>query len=182
MKGYSVELFLDEPKASEISKLFALTGSTLTDIHASPHISLAVFRDVVPAGVIDYSQEFFRAIAPLSVQFSSIGMFPGERNVVFLAPVVTAEFLGIHRSFHEGLQARRICSDHNYLPGRWVPHCTITEEETIPDALETIRSVHRAWPVGRFTMSTAHVVEFRPAVSLASFPLPEPMAEPGRST
>jgi len=97
--------------------------------------------------------------------------------VVFLAPVVTAELLEIHRSFHEGLEARYILSDSYYLPERWVPHCTISQEEQIHDTLDIVRSGIGALPSGDIPLSTAHVVEFRSTVSLASFPLLESKSE-----
>ena len=111
--GYAVELFLDEPEAQRVRQAFAATGSPLVQTGTFPHISLAVF-ETVPVDVPRLTavvEGFARHTARLDVRFASFGMFPGEKIVVFLAPVVTRELLAVHTAFHAALAAAGLRCD-----------------------------------------------------------------------
>jgi hypothetical protein len=84
---------------------------------------------------------------------------------------VTTELLALHQRFHDELRAAGLSSDPYYLPGAWVPHCTITVEDELPRVLEVIESIHGEEVLGQYPVSEIHVVQFRPTVSLASFSL-----------
>lgn len=148
--GYAVELFLEDPAAEAIRKLFNLTESLMAQIGASPHVSLAVFDSVDTSTLIDVVHSFAEDTSEFNIRLSSIGIFPGKENVVFLAPVITIELLALHQRFHDRLNAAELISDPYYLPGAWVPHCTITMEEQLPCTLETIRSIHRENILGKY--------------------------------
>ncbi len=175
--GYAVELFLEDSAAEAIRKLFELTGSLMLRIEASPHVSLAVFDNVDKSRLIDVARSFAEDTQAFNIRLCSIGLFPGEENTVFLAPVVTTELLMLHKFFHDKLKAAGLSSDSNYLPGAWVPHCTITMEEQLPRTLETIKAIHMKKVLGEYPVSKIHVVKFRPVVSLASFRLSNENAE-----
>lgn len=175
--GYAVELFLEDSAAEAIRKLFELTDSLMLRIEASPHVSLAVFDNVDTSRLIDVVRSFAEDTQAFNIRLCSIGLFPSEENIVFLAPVVTTELLTLHKFFHDKLKAAGLCSDSNYLPGTWVPHCTITMEEQLLRTLETLKAIHMKKILGEYLISEIHVVEFRPVVNLASFRLLEENAE-----
>ena len=91
-----------------------------------------------------------RAFAAPATPFllSSAGTFPGDEGAAFLAPVVKAALLELHRRWHAAFPG----SNGYYLPGRWVPHCTVgvlLERPALGEALEIAR---RALPIrGRFS-------------------------------
>ena len=180
--GYAVELLLEDTATKTIRDLFVATNSLMSRIGASPHISLAVFDTVDPSGLISVVRSFASNTQAFNVRLSSVGIFPGEENVVFLAPVVTSELLKLHQSFHEQLKAAGLSSDPSYFPGSWVPHCTITMEERLPRMLDTVRSIHGEKVLGEYRVSSIHVVEFRPVASLASFDLIDGRAEQAGAT
>lgn len=169
--GYAVALFLEDPAAKAIRKLFQQTDSLMSRIGASPHVSLAVFDNVDTSRLIPVVRSFAEKTQSLNLRLSSIGVFPNDDNVVFLAAAVTTELLALHKQFHDDLKTAGLSSDPLYLPGAWVPHCTITMEQTLPHALETIQIIHAEKVMGEYPISEIHVVEFRPVVSLASFKL-----------
>ena len=140
--GYAVELFLEDLAAEPIRKIFHLTDSLMSRIGASPHLSLAVFDSVDTSRLIDVVRSFAESTQAFNIRLASIAIFPGADNVVFLAPVVTTELLTLHQRFHNKLNAAGLSGDPHYLPGAWVPHCTITMEEQLPRTLETIKSIH----------------------------------------
>jgi len=171
--NYAVELFVKQDQAQPIRRLFRDTGSILTELGASPHISFAVFPDVNMGRLTPVVQRLAEQTAPLTVRFSSIGMFPGKRNVVFLAPVATPALLEAHAFFYAKLKEQSLPCDPYYLPGAWVPHCTITMAEPIADALHAIERLHGANALGEVVLDEIHIVRYSPAESLAAFRLGE---------
>ena len=71
---------------------------------------------------------FAERVGHLALSFASVGSFPGSKGVAFLAPVMTAELAAVHERFHAELAAFGSGAWPHYLPGRWVPHCTIAFE------------------------------------------------------
>lgn len=170
--GYAVELFLkDDDQCQAIRQLFATTGSILAQIGACPHISLAVFEDVDTAKLIGIVKSFAAQTPRMTVRFSSVGLFPGLQNVVFLAPVVTSRLLSAHEALQRQLAEDNLLCEPCYCPGSWVPHCTITVEEPFEDSLNTIRQAYDREVLGEYEIDRVAVVEFRPVVNLAAFRL-----------
>ena len=169
--GYAVELFFEEPGATQLRELFQKTGSPLLSWGATPHISLAVIDEVDEASLIKITKKFASETQPFKTRFSSLGTFPGEKRVVFLAPIVTNQILDLHSRFHKLLEKAGLKSNPLYLPGQWVPHCTITEDQSSQDSLKSIETLTHFIPQNTFTISSVHIVKFRPVTQLTSFPL-----------
>ncbi len=170
--GFAVELFLNEREGAVIREAFAALGSPMATIGASPHVSLAVFGDEVDCeGLVAATEQFAQATKPFTIRFSSIGVFPTEEAVLFLAPVVTSELLDLHRRLHDELTVRGIRGDPLYVPGAWVPHCTIAIEQPLTDSLERLQGLGPHSLLGEYLVDSVHVVEFRPVVTRAAFPL-----------
>jgi len=169
--GYAVELFLRVDESQAIQRLFATTQSVLANIGTTPHVSLAAFEDVDVAKLTEIVRDFAAHTARFTLRLSSVGMFPGRENVVFLAPVVTASLLEVHAALHARLAADGLSCDPRYLPGAWVPHCAITVEEPIVRTLETIKEIHDADVLGEYTMDNVNVVRYRPVITLSTFHL-----------
>lgn len=174
--GYAVEMLLRASEAQVIRELFTKTGSVLAGIGTSPHISLAVFDDVDVPKLTAVVEAFAQDTPPFKIRFSSIGIFPGKDNVVFLAPVVTPFLLSIHKSLHDQLVTQGISCDAYYLPGAWVPHCAITVEEPIAMTSDTIRKIHEHNALGEYEIDQVAVVKFRPAVDVARYSLTKGLA------
>ena len=108
--GYAVELCLEDSTTEAIRKLFELTDSLMLQIKASPHVSLAVFDNVDTLKIIEVVRSFAENTQSFNLRLCSIGIFPGEENVVFLATVVTNDLLMLHKSFHDKLKAAGLSS------------------------------------------------------------------------
>ena len=169
--GYAVELFLKEDESQTLRRLFAAAGSVLDRIGTAPHVSLAVFDDVDVAKLTAVVKAFAVGTSPVTVRFSSVGLFPGPQNVVFLAPVVTPSLLSVHAALHLRLAAAGLSSDPHYHSGAWVPHCAITVEEPLASSLETIRLIHERNLMGEYEIDAVGIVKFRPVVKIATFSL-----------
>jgi 2'-5' RNA ligase len=150
IRGYAVELLLDPEAEAAVLEVWrevrARTGSpVLFDLAGRPHVTLAV-HDERDGPQLDRAVRAFQA-AETPFLLSSAGAFPGDEGAVFLAPVVTDDLLELHRRWHAASPG----SNEHYLPGRWVPHCTVgilLEGPALSEALEAARS---ALPIrGRF--------------------------------
>jgi 2'-5' RNA ligase len=176
--GYAVELYFDSQTEKSIWDLrHALIAegisSTISGLGDRPHVSLAVFAEADPDRLISTSKELADMTEAFDFQLSAIGTFPTEQNVLFLSPVLTSKLLGLHRDFHDRLAEGQLTPSAYYIPGNWIPHCSVEME--IPDeqfskALELCRKDFKPLH-GRF--EEIGIVEFRPIKQLAAWPLAE---------
>ena len=130
-----------------------------------PHLSIAVYDDdraLAPEALVRVVDRLAAQPWAVALAFSSIGLFPTKESVLFLAPVVVPELLRLHRQYHAlaaDLGAR--CRPH-YLPGSWVPHCTLCTLLPTAEMLEAIEHLWRNWqPLGG-TLRTVAVIRAQP--------------------
>lgn len=92
---------------------------------AEPHITLADYNEL---NVHLYKEKLGEFVAMQEnmelVTFPSVGVFP-TNGTVFLAPTVTDELLKFHHSYHDYFNNFHDNPNSYYVPGKWVPHCTI---------------------------------------------------------
>lgn len=175
--GFAVELHIDEVNAAPIVALsdaiYARCGGlSLTGMGAHPHISLTVFTELAdPAPGDALLAEFAAVTPPIPVTFSAIGVFSGTQGVVYLAPVVTAELLALHRRFHERLAALAIPSNAYYLPGNWIPHCTVGFELPAEQIGQAVALCQQAHVFHAATLTTIRLIEFRPVRPIFTYHL-----------
>lgn len=166
--GYAIELFYDEASDQAVREVWdglgtALGKPSLSELGARPHVSLAVYGDALDTtGFPERLLEFARSIDPFNFKLSSLGTFPGQEGVVFLAPVITRRLLAVHERFHDVFSKHDNAGMGYYLPGHWVPHCTVAIDLSaaeVTEALSCCREVFQ--PIsGRFL--EIGLVEFRP--------------------
>ncbi len=182
--GYAVELFYDHESEIAVRKVWdgageALGRSSLSNTGARPHISLAVYNDDLdPAGFPEKLQEFAESTEPFEFRLSSVGTFPGNEGVVYLSPVVTQDLLAIHQQYHETFLKYEANVQAYYLPGNWVPHCTVAidlEASGIPEVVAYCRARFQQ-VTGRFT--EIGLVEFRPVKELFTVELGQVRRQP----
>ncbi|MDJ1475150.1 2'-5' RNA ligase family protein [Bacillus sp. LS15-K4] len=90
-----------------------------------PHITLADYNEL-DANLYTKKLEEFVAVQEnmAEVTFPSVGIFP-INGTIFLAPTITDELLKLHYSYHNNFKAFHDNFNSYYVPGKWVPHCTI---------------------------------------------------------
>src|SRR5262249_16379816 len=104
-----------------------------------PHISLGVSDNNKLNISSNELKEFSNSSQPLKVCLSSIGIFPTVEGVIFLGVTVTKELLGIHSKFYQKYPKWSDNIRSYYLPGNWVPHCTLAyglNMKSIPEAIK----------------------------------------------
>lgn len=160
---HAVYLTLDAVTAEIIEDI----ANRIADIHPShrpegseirPHITLGACDDldIERCEAILSGLSEMIATPPLTCHFGSLGTFGTDPAVLFVAPVVTAGLLELHAWFHE--QFAPIASQQSafYLPGRWVPHCTLAER--LPIALLS-EAMHIASTIRLPLLATVAAIE-----------------------
>jgi hypothetical protein len=139
---------------------------------ARPHVSLTGFDGDLPPDIVPTLQVFSESIAPIELILGSVGVFPGEKGVVFLAPVVTPPLLEIHAKLHDLLRTMNVQTDPYFQPGFWVPHSTMAMNipaAAIPKAVETCLE---SGTFGSARLVELGLVQFPPVEERALFTLP----------
>lgn len=172
----AVELQLDDAAANEVRRCWhslATAGLApyMSKSGSAPHITLCIFDslELEPATALLTSRA--ETMSPLPIELVSFGIFPGESPVLFLEPVVTQELLRLQQELHAALSAFAEGPVRHYIPGNWVPHCTVALDfppALLGNVIDTC--VSTALPIFGHADSLA-LVDFPPLAYLGTFPL-----------
>lgn len=174
--GYAIELNLSQKSAVQVVRLWedlarASISSAMLDLAARPHISLAVIDELDPELIRDDLSCFAEVTPPLWVDLASAGTFPTAEGVVFLAPVVNPELLGVHRRFHRLLSDRGVECEEYYWPGNWVPHCTVAIDLPADKIGAAIETCVQSEAFGAVELDELSLISFRPVREIYTYPL-----------
>ncbi|MEZ4734679.1 MAG: 2'-5' RNA ligase family protein [Caldilineaceae bacterium] len=174
--GFAVELHIDAVNAAPIMTLSDAIyaqcgGENLTGIGAQPHLSLTVFPELEPARLEGVLAAFAAATPPVPVTLAAVGVFPTAQGVVYLAPVVTPDLLAVHRRFHDLLAPLAIPSNAYYLPGNWMPHCTVGFELPADKIGQAVTLCQQADLFRSVTLITVRLIAFRPVRPIFTYEL-----------
>ena len=168
---YSVELHFDLESAERIRRVRAAVAQQLSEIEGRPHLSLAVLQDVDSAELARVVEPWAANSRGFEMEFSAVGVFPSDAGVIFVAPALSRELLGMHDALYKTLCASGLRVDDHYAPGKWLPHCTICMKAP-PDRIGGIVDFVRRAPVfGPVRVQSVSVVEFSPAREVRAFQL-----------
>ena len=128
--AFGILLYFDpvtEQRITAIRDLLTLRGVSPIPayLRTRPHISLGLFEGPYPARLTDQIRRFAQGADAINVQFGSVGMFPTQEGVVFLAAIVTKQLLHLHERMYAEVALSGHYTEQSYLPGKWVPHCTL---------------------------------------------------------
>jgi 2'-5' RNA ligase len=174
-RQYAIAFYLDTECSARFAALQeALAAAGLPPLPADqfpPHVTLALLQDLDPGRLAGELRAFAATQAPLALLLSAVGTFPGPEGVVYIAPVVTAELLDLHRRLHARLAGLAGVVNPLYAPGAWVPHCTVAyslPEDRVPAAVGVCRASDAFGPV---RLETLALVEFPPPREIQVCPL-----------
>ncbi|HEY5039879.1 MAG TPA: 2'-5' RNA ligase family protein [bacterium] len=127
---FAIVLLFDEKSDKAVRRLGRLlekkqVPSIFLELGADPHLSLADFEDFDFERLFPRLKKIVSDFYPMPFSLSSLANFPGKAGVLFLAPIVTVELLQFHSRLHKSI--RSVVQEMNpfYVPGHWVPHCTV---------------------------------------------------------
>ena len=174
--GFAVELYFDAATEASLRELWeALSNEGISDvmpsIGARPHISLATFECIDLVSLREELRSLARVAQPLTVTLGAVGTFPTAEGVVYLAPVVTQEFLSLHKRLHARLSDLGIASAEYYRPGKWIPHCTAAIDLDAEEVSSAVDLCLRSNVFVTARLTEIGLIEFRPVRDICVFPL-----------
>ena len=177
--NYAVEISFEAEFEERVRRLWAKlaeagVSSLMPDMGARPHISLATFHGIDPEQLRETVEMIAATTAPVPIKFSSVGSFPGDEGVVFLAAVVTPELLALHADFHSRLADTGLAAHPYYRSGSWVPHCTTALEVPEDRIYEAVRITRESDAFGATRLAEIGVIGFDPLRVVLSRPLNPP--------
>ncbi len=173
--GVAVVLYFDpitETAILQLRQMLRKNGIPLNRAgEVRPHVSLAVFDEAEPAGLMSLVKSLAYETSALPVTLNAIGSFPGEEGVIFLGLEPTLPLLNLHHRVYDRLAGMSLNANVHYLPDHWFPHCTLAIElpaQTVPAAIEVGRAAFSAL-TGQFM--DVSLLAFYPIKYLGTFRL-----------
>ena len=148
-----MEAFFDDEAVAAVRELWrrldrAGVPSLATHSHRRhrPHVSLAV-AGAIPARARDALRAELAVLAFPRLWLYTLGTFPTEQNVLFLGAVVDTELLAVHSAAHDVLAGRVRQPWAYFMPGAWVPHCTLGHDLTTAQLAAGVAALHPVTPI-----------------------------------
>ncbi len=91
-----------------------------------PHVTFAV-AGAIPPRTRDALRADLRLLSIPNLWLSTLAAFSASEPVLMLAAVVDTELLAVHSAVHDVLAGAVRQPSAYYLPGSWVPHCTLAQ-------------------------------------------------------
>ncbi|KAA0547209.1 2'-5' RNA ligase family protein [Bacillus sp. BGMRC 2118] len=104
-------------------------------INRRPHITLASYEKLNENEFIDLMDQYYKDKRATNITISSIGSFLNS-GTLYYSPTVTNELMELHLGHHTYFQPFNDNPDSLYLPGKWIPHCTIANRLTTEKLVE----------------------------------------------
>jgi 2'-5' RNA ligase len=127
-----------------------------------PHMTLAIFDSMGCKECENELKRFVDESNMISIQANHLGVFPNQTSVIFIAPAPNIELLFFQKRIHQILEDKAEGPWEMYLPGKWIPHCTLAqqiEKKDLSTALNTCIQIRLPLEL---EISQIGVVEFEP--------------------
>ncbi|MDA1194608.1 MAG: 2'-5' RNA ligase family protein [Planctomycetota bacterium] len=163
---FAVVLLLNGSAAEAIRSLWreladARLSVPLLDLELPPHLTLASYDTIEVGEARPAFTSFAAEETPEPVALSTIGTFPGDAGVLYLAPVPTRGLLELHAGFHERFSALDQPVGAHYFPGTWVPHVTLAMGLSDADLARAIALVRQSQLPIEGQLDRLELVEFQ---------------------
>ncbi len=120
--------------------------ATRTHRRHRPHVTFAM-GGAIPAVARDALRADLAQLSIPRLWLSTLGAFGTVDNVLMIAAVVDTELLAVHSAVHDILAGRVKAPSAYYLPGSWVPHCTLAQGIEAAQAAAGFAAVHPVTPI-----------------------------------
>lgn len=113
-----------------------------------PHITIALFNDSSDIEQVKLISERLRnQFDPVKIRFSALGIFPDkDHSSIFLVPTASRDLLNFHDLFHREIGDLSANLIGHYIPGSWIPHCTLTMNTPIGNVPSCIEYLYKVSP------------------------------------
>lgn len=146
-------LYFDGEADSRVRALWRrLDGSgvpslaTRTHRRHRPHLSFAV-AGKIPAAARAALRRDLALLSIPNLWLYTLGTFPHSDNILFLGAVTDAELLAVHSAVHDTLAGKVKHPAAAYLPGAWIPHCTLAAGLSAEQLAAGLAALHPVEPI-----------------------------------
>ena len=127
---FAIVLELDDVASAAVRQITQLVAtvareSALSVTAVAPHVTLAACRNLDIEQLRPLLADLAARTPVVATTLASIGVFPAEESVIFLAPAITEELVEVQLGILTRLQDLGGEVEPYWLPGQWVPHCTL---------------------------------------------------------
>ncbi|WP_369902279.1 2'-5' RNA ligase family protein [Bacillus manliponensis] len=132
---YGVIALFEEEAEKEIAEIWRVLCERGISYYSKeipsrkPHITIASYENIEVESLIKDMDRFVHSQTSIPITLSAFGTFLGS-STLFLSPIPSNELLTFHQSYHEYFRRYNDNPSSLYLPGKWVPHCTIANHLT----------------------------------------------------
>ena len=119
-----------------------------------PHLSYAVLR-TFDVDAVSGALDLLPDEGPMSLHFDALGMF--RRSRCWLVPAVTSDIAARQDRVVEAVESTGAELHRHYLPGVWVPHCTLAPRVRLEELPQLAASVYDVLPLVSTVESAALV-------------------------
>jgi hypothetical protein len=143
----ALECYFDDAADKAVRALWQrLELAGVPGLGGRPHLSFAVAGMIPPATRRGLAKDLALLAMP-SVWLYTLGTFPTNQNALLLGAITDAELLAVHVAVHDVLAGRVRDPWAHYLPGVWVPHCTLAEDVTPEQLVAGFAALHPIEPI-----------------------------------
>jgi len=150
--AHALEMYFDHEADTAVWKLWQVLAdaglpslATLTHRQHRPHVSLTVAESLACADLAPL-RSVLGAHRP-TLHLYVLGTFPESQGALFLGVPATADLLAFHADVHAALADQPVEHWPYYLPGNWVPHCTLAEGLDKDDAAKAFGLLYGYVPI-----------------------------------
>ncbi|ODG92486.1 MULTISPECIES: 2'-5' RNA ligase family protein [Bacillaceae] len=93
-------------------------------VDRKPHITLASYHSLDRKNFFDQFDKFYENMPEINITLNSVGSFLNT-GTLFFSPIVSRELIDFHEDYHTYFKQFNDNPNSMYLPGKWVPHCTL---------------------------------------------------------
>lgn len=141
---YGVVALFDERTDQIIKNIWAELKEKSISYYADevvdrkPHLTLASYHNLDKIRFIEQLDEFYENKSEIDIMFQSIGSFLNT-GILFFTPNVTKDMIEFHENFHSQFKQFNDNPNSMYLPGKWVPHCTLANRLSSDQLVEAYK-------------------------------------------
>lgn len=142
--AYVVVGYLDketENKFKNIWELLSDKGLTHYGVEIKgkrPHITIADYDSLDQEKFIRLFDNYYKDKEKINLSLTVLGTFI-DTSTLFIAPTLSKELITFHDNHHNSFCEFNMNENSFYLPGRWIPHCTIASRLDETKMLEVFR-------------------------------------------
>jgi 2'-5' RNA ligase len=174
--AFAVVLYFEDLHESEFQKIWKTLAeeglsTDLLKAEIRPHITLGIFDELNCQPCDSQLAELAAQTRSLEFQITHLGLFIHPEPVVFAAPTITAELIVFHQTLHKIMAVESKAPWEMYLPGKWVPHCTLAlgfEMEQVGKIFKVCQELKLPMPIKADQIG---VVDFQPVKEVLRFDL-----------